>query len=449
MIGGNLSKWTMSYFALGVACLLAAEALMVAGFGFPVADIAAPDTLVLVHIVVLGWLSMCVCGALLQFVPVLVGGPLFSETGALPMLGLLGTGLIALLLGFLTLGGRLPPWLWLLPLGATLLISGFGLLVANLILTIWRARPVAPAARFVLVGLAALGVTATLGASFAWALAGYGGRPLNAILQAGIPLHAIAGLGGWLTFTAMGVSYRLLAMFMLSPDVDAQRSRVTLAAGASALGVAIAGGLTAIAMQASLEPVLTLTGICGVATIVLYGRDLAELYRKRKRRALELNTSMALYALASLAGSVVLGIVLAARGAFVANVGALVFLMAFGWLSGLVLAKLYKIVAFLTWLETYGPVMGRVPTPRVQDLVVETRAARWFLGYFASVWIATVLLLAGQHSAFRVAAFGMMVATACIAQELLRIRTLADVTMGVRLPQGVKLPRLLHSGSQN
>ena len=51
-------------------------------------------------------------------------------------------------------------------------------------------------------------------------------------------------------------------------------------------------------------------------------------------------------------------------------------LIAFGWLSGLVLAKLYKIVAFLTWLGTYGPAMGRVPTPRVQDLVAERRAAK-------------------------------------------------------------------------
>lgn len=447
MIGGDVSKWTMSYFVVGIAWLFAAEALMVAGFGFPAADIAAPETLVLVHIIAIGWLSMCVCGALLQFVPVLVGKALFSEAGALPVLGLLAAGLTALLLGFLALAGRLPPWLWLLPFGATLLVSGFGLLAANLVLTMWHAPLLAAPARFMLIGLAALGATAVLGASFAWALAGHGGTPLEALLQAGVPLHAIAGLGGWLTLTAMGVSYRLLAMFMLSPDIADRRSRATLCAGAGTLGLAVAGGLAAIAMQARLDLVFALTAIWAVATVALYGRDVLELYRKRKRSALELNTAMALYALASLAASVVLGLVLAARGSFVANTGAFVFLIAFGWLSGLVLAKLYKIVAFLTWLETYGPVMGRVLIPRVQDLVVEPRAAKWFVGYFVSVWGATALLLAGQTSMFRVAALGLMVATVGIVRELLRVRRLADVTMTARLPQDAKLPRLLRSGS--
>lgn len=121
----------MSCFAVATAWLFAAEALMVAGFGFPAVDIAAPDTLVLVQIIAIGWLSLCVCGALTQFVPVLVGKPVYSEAAALPVLCLLVAGLTALLLGFLALGGRLPPWLWPLPFGATLLVSGFGLLAPD------------------------------------------------------------------------------------------------------------------------------------------------------------------------------------------------------------------------------------------------------------------------------------------------------------------------------
>lgn len=248
MIGGNLSRWTMSYFAAAIAWLVGAEVLMAAGFGFPSADLASPDTLVLVHMICIGWLSMAMCGALLQFVPVLVSGPLYAENWALPAFVLLTAGLITLLSGFLALGGRLPPWLWLLPVGAGLLVAGFGLIAVDLALTVWRVRSPGGPARFVLVGVASLCATAGLGTSFAWKLAGHGGPALDSLLQFGVPLHAIAGLGGWLTITAMGVSYRLLSMFMLSPDIDDRRSTITLLAGAAAIGIAIVGGLAAIAL---------------------------------------------------------------------------------------------------------------------------------------------------------------------------------------------------------
>jgi hypothetical protein len=444
MIGGNLSKWTMSYFAVAIVWLILAELLMTIGFGFPYTAAEAPDTLVVVHIVCIGWLSMAMCGALFQFVPVLVAKPLFADGWQLPALVLLTVGLIALLGGFMVLSGRLPAWLWLLPIAALFLVAGFGLVVVDLTITLWRARAPMGPAYFVVAGLCSLCATAGLGSAFACALAGRGGQALGTLLTSGIPLHAIAGLGGWLTLTAMGVSYRLLAMFMLSSDVDERRIRTTLIAGSATIGLVVAGGLLAIAMETRIDVALVSAGLLGLVTLALYGRDILSLYHSRKRTKLELNTKMAAWGFSSLAAAVLLALILVASRTFLAHVVAFAFLIAFGWLSGLVLAKLYKIVALLTWLEIYGPALGRIATPRVQDLVIERRAAKWFAAYFLSVWSGTVALLLDQPSMFRVAAFAMTVATFGIVRQLIRTRRLADVAGSFR-PSGIGAPHLLYA----
>jgi hypothetical protein len=150
-------------------------------------------------------------------------------------------------------------------------------------------------------------------------------------------------------------------------------------------------------------------------------------------------------ALASLAASVVLTAVLLAFGRFVDQVGAVVFLVVFGWLSGLGLAQLYKIIAFLTWLECYGPVLGKAPTPRVQDLVVEAHAKGWFLLYFLAVWAGTAALLAGHAIAFQASAAAMLAATGGLIAQFVRTRRLAEVRGDASLPQGAHRPRLLFS----
>jgi hypothetical protein len=441
MIGASISRWTMSYFAMAVGWLFTAEAMMVAGFGFPAADVASPDTLVLVHVVSIGWLSTAMCGALFQFVPVLAAKPLFAEKWALPALGLLTAGLISLVAGFLALGGRLPGGLWLLPAGAFLLVAGFGLIIVDLGLTAWL-RPTGPT-RFILVGLASLCATVTFGTAFAVALVGCSGSTCATMLDAGVPLHAIVGVGGWLTLTAMGVSYRLLSMFMLSPDLDDRTSGTTLLAGALATAVAVAGGIVAVALSSGMNVILSIAAALGLATIALYGRDVIAIFRARRRRQLELNIRMAALSFVSLGGTALLGVMLVLTGNFAAHVGAFVYLVVFGWLSGLVLAKLYKIVAFLTWLETYGPVMGRSPTPRVQDLVAEWRASKWFVTYYSAVWVGMLMLLADQPSAFRATAMAMAIGTIGIVREVVRTRRLADVADPLRLPGGAREPHLL------
>jgi hypothetical protein len=236
-------------------------------------------------------------------------------------------------------------------------------------------------------------------------------------------------------------------MFMLSPDLERATSKATLYLGTVALVVAVAGGVLVILAAGNLNLVLLAALASGVVALLLYGADVVQLYRARKRRIIELNSRMAALALASLGASVALLLTLAIVGRLTDEIGALIFLVAFGWLSGLGLSQLYKIVAFLTWLECYGPVLGKAPTPRVQDLVVERRAAKWFLLYFAAVWAATAALLAGQPSLFKVAAAVMFVGTFGIASQLVRTRRLADVKAPGPLPQGAQRPRLLHSFS--
>ena len=444
MIGVSLSRWSMAYFAAALVSLVLGEGLMASGYGFPAASLRAPESLVLVHLAAIGWLSLLLCGALFQFVPVLVARSLYSNTLPFPTLLVLLVGLGTLLAGFLQLAGTVDFTPSLLPYGAILLAVGFALILYNLGRTLWAARPLPLQARFVAIALLCLAATVTFGALFSFVLGGATqSDTLLAIASYGLPLHISAGLGGWLTFAAIGVSYRLLAMFMLAPELNGPRPQTVFWLGTGALAIAILGGLALLLANAAIFPALLAGGALGAVALGLYLADAVHLYRARKRRVIELNSRMAGFALASLAASVVLTIVLLALGSLTQQVGALVFLVAFGWLSGLGLAKLYKIVAFLTWLECYGPVLGKAATPRVQDLVAEARALKWFALYYLAVWSATVALLTSQGIAFRIATAAMAVATLAIAAELVRTRRLSEVALPSRLSEGVHLPHLL------
>jgi hypothetical protein len=446
MIGASLSRWTLSYFAAAILALVAAQVLMALGFGYPSASVNAPDTLVLVHLVALGWLSLLMCGALFQFVPVLVARPLHSIAMPLPTLGILLVGIGALLLGFLQLGGHISSDIQWLPVAGILLTAGFALVLWNLGWTIWSARPLSLPARYVVLGLLSLAATVTFGAVFAFTLGGAVPHPIFFDVTAfGLPLHVVAGLVGWLTVTAMGVSYRLLAMFMLAPELDGTTRNASFYFAAAALALVVVAGTGMILIGQSPGAALLAGGALGAAALVLYGTDILRLYRSRKRRKIELNSRMAALAFASLFAAAGLSVAFVVLGQFDRRIGAVVFLLAFGWLSGLGLSKLYKIIAFLTWLECYGPILGKCTVPRVQDLVVEQRAYKWFVLYYGAVCLAELALLVDAVALFRAAAAFMAVATIGIVVQLVRTRRLADVNENVRLPAGARPPRLLVS----
>ena len=128
-------------------------------------------------------------------------------------------------------------------------------------------------------------------------------RHLLDVTAFGVPIHAIAGLGGWLTFTAIGVSYRLLAMFMLAPELEGRSTRGVLYVGTAALAVAIVGGVAAICIGRQRGGGPGRGRRFSVSSRWRFtARDILHLYRARKRRTIELNSRMAAVALLNLAG---------------------------------------------------------------------------------------------------------------------------------------------------
>lgn len=422
-MGSALSRWTMSYFAAALFFLLVAEAMMAAGYGFPSVSIEAPETLVLVHLVTIGWLSLLMSGALLQFVPVLVARPLQAQVLALPALLCLLAGLLCLLAGFLDLAGSLDVDFPFLPAAVVLLPLGFLLIIAVIALTLWSAGPEKSPlpARFVTVGLASLIVTFALGGMFA---AGFAPFEIRSV---GLQVHVAMGLGGWLTFSAIGVSHRLLPMFMFAPEKDRATTRATWWCGVVALLLVVAQLPEGVIDGRDFWNLLAL--VFAVAMLSAYCVDLIQLYRSRKRRRVELNVRAAAGAFAALFVSALLVVLFLTSGSSPSAIGAVIYLIAMGWLTGLGLSQLYKIVPFLTWLECYGAVMGKKPTPRVQDLVVEIRAQLWFALYFLAVAVCTYALLIGSPLTFQLASTVVLMATAAVIAELIAARRLWNLPM--------------------
>ncbi|ODT72535.1 MAG: hypothetical protein ABS75_03525 [Pelagibacterium sp. SCN 63-23] len=427
----GLSRWTATYFALALCCLVLALALLATGFGYPSDDVMAPETLIVVHLVAIGWLTLLMCGALFQFVPVLVAAPQHNDFYAPLALLLLVTGLVLLLDGFSGFAGLPLGDAQAMPLGGLVLSAGFAVVVAKLARIIWAAQPLALSARLVLIGLAALLLTALLGESLASALTGLLPDDIAAALvSAAVPLHAASGLGGWLTLTAIGVSYRLLSMFLLAPDPKGWRPRMVFWASLACVALLAAHSVAIIVgLPITALPVMIIG--TAILVIVVYAVDFVLLYHSRRRRQLELHAKGALAAfLALLVGTV--GLLAGVSGAGVRLVPAAIHLLAFGWLGGLGLAMLYKIIPFLTWLECFAPVMGRRPTPRVQDLVDESQAAPWLWLYFLALAIASAALAADLQLAFRAASVLQLLGTIMLIREFYRSRRLANIPGDLR-----------------
>ena len=408
-------------FACALINLCLGLLLAVLGLAWPAAPVGAPLTLAMVHLLTVGWLTLLMFGALFQFVPVITSRKLSSQ--APPLMTLIGieSGLALMVGGFSALGRAM----WaevLLPAGGALVIAALLVGCATLLVPLVAKRPMPLSARFVMAGLRFLLLTVLLGLALALALTvPTTASALAPLLADGVSDHALAGLGGWFTLTAIGVSDELLPMFMLAPH-----ERGTL--GATILWIGSAGFLAAFVagLATTVSPAGWIMGVeqagrlAIVLAVALYLADVVRLYRSRRRRQIELHNRAAIGAFVALGLATLLAIGATAAGRFADLAPSLVLLVLLGWLSGLGLTQLYKIMAFLSWLSRYGGRLGRGPVPRVQDLVNEPGSVGFFVLYFAAVVLAAGAAAFGLADVVRGALALALLAVLLLAREYAR-----------------------------
>lgn len=425
-VGATLSRWTMSYFGAALFFLLLAGGLLSAGAWAPSASVAEPHALIIVHCITIGWLGLLMIGALLQFTPVMTG--LGLPTGRLDLPCLAGSvaGLGLLLLGFHLIdtgSGAAGPVMVAATavLPASLLSIGFVLLSG-----LWRGRAAHAASPLVMIGMACLVVTLALGALFAVTVSGLTeATGIIAFVANAVPFHASFGLAGWMSFAAIGVSYKLLPMFLLSDDM--KRAPFIRATGLLAAGTLAAATASTIFAPVLGQRLFLFGSLLFLLPVAAYLADLFSTYRARRRKSLELNMAGSLPAFVLLGLSVPMLAIALASDAAPEVFTAIGYLFVFGWLTGFGLSQLLKIVPFLTWIEAFGPLLGRRPTPRLAELINGRRATAWLCIFYLAVIAAAAAITLESDAAFHLAAIVQTFSTAALMIELALARTLANV----------------------
>ncbi len=335
------------FLALGAAGLFAAAPRAADG-GF-----AALPVVGVVHLFTLGWITTSIMGALYQLLPVALGAPIRSETLAHAAFWLYVPG-VAALVGGLWLGRTLVAFA-----GAAAAGTGLLLFLGNLAATLPAARKrdftwwcLAGAGLFLLTSLV-LGVL--LAANLRWGL--LGGR----FLVVGLHMHIAAG--GWVLMTMIGVSDRLMPMFLLSPGAPELPGR--LAAGL------VAAGVTLLAVIHHLVPVswLPIAGLLLAAGAAAFLVQSALHYRSSRKPELDPGMRLVAVSLFLLTGTVILGPPAMIRGTADPRLAAAyTAVLVVGGLGLFVAGHYYRIVPFLVWYHRFGPVAADRDVPRVSEL---------------------------------------------------------------------------------
>lgn len=401
-------------FFLGAPPFALAAGLLLAWEGDPaLASRWMPQALALAHLIALGFLSQVLCGALLQMLPVLAGAPV-------PRVFLVGRSAQALLImgTVLLCAGFYWGWGLALAAGAVGAAAGFALLAGAVTLALARGRGVGDTRLAMALGLGALGVTVVLGLVLVAAIRNWVVLPG---LAGWVDLHLGWGLLGWAGLIIMGVGYRVVPMFHVTPSYPGwlRTGAVPVAAGAL-----VAATLLTLQGQGDLAAwALGMAGLCFAAFAV------TTLDRQRRRERPVLDATL-LHWRSAMAAALA-AVLLWRAGGRTETIGVLLLV---GVGVGLPSGMLFKIMPFLSWFHLQHRQLAArrfdLRIPHMHTFIPEAQARIQFALHLAALGLLVMATLVPGIGLVRPAGLALALSagslTVLLARCYLRYREIAS-----------------------
>lgn len=318
-----------------------------------------PQLLSITHLLVLGWITMVIFGALYQLIPVVMEVKLFSEKLAFISFGTLviGTGLLAISF-------------WNFWLGLPLFISAIFLLVSvvifsfNIYQSAKQSEKESIEKQFIQTSIVWLIFTVVAGVTLAINLTqAFLSTPHIELLK----LHANAGVVGWFIQLIIGVSSRLIPMFMVTHHTDKSK----LKTAHSLINTGLVLSLLSLYLQWQIG--VYITAIMILSGIGFFLSFLYECYQQRVKKQLDIGMKQSVFSFAMLFFSlfVVFFLLLTTNLLTTLTIPLSIGLgsaLLVGFISSLIMGQTYKTLPFIIWLQVYRNRIGKSEIPFPKDL---------------------------------------------------------------------------------
>ena len=369
----------LPHYAAGAIFFIIASVLLFIAANDITLTYIGPKILAVTHILVLGWITLIIFGALYQLIPVIMEVKLFSEPLAHISLYSMIAGVI--LLSYSFWNSYIAATMYM-EIGGTLIFISVVLFVINALFSALKTKQKTIENAFIVTAAVWLLITVLLGIlitmNFAFQIIDKSNLDL-------LRIHVQFGIIGWFMMLVIGVASKLLPMFFIAHKLN----RTYLKLSYYFVNIGLIALITALYFTNDVlflgPPGLLL--VIGLLFFIKYNYDA---YKMRLRKKLDIGMKLSVFAFILLALTLILGFFAVANFDCLSLYSNNIKLgygisLILGFFTSLILGQMYKTLPFIVWLKIYQDKVGKFKIPMPADLYSEKIAKLHYYTFILAI----------------------------------------------------------------